>query len=134
MSADDSIACLAIGYGETGVDDFMSGGYWKGPQDTTGPFIDPEPEPKAFKMFKTSSLGASGLFSWKTMKAVVGAKSPSDPSTKGGYQWNLGATVVMDLATGKLLFEHHQKGFADHPNIDAMLEACRDPAGPMQGG
>lgn len=119
-----SIACIAIGYGETGHEEYAQGGYWKGPSETTGPFVDPEPEFKAFILFGTGSLGARGLLSLSTMKAVISGGAPSNPLPSGGNQWNLGGTFLVDLQTGALLFEHRQTGFADHPDLEALLAAC----------
>ena len=33
-------------------------------------------------------------------------------------------TVVLDARDGSVVFAHRQKGFADHPDLDAMLAAC----------
>jgi len=119
-----SVACVAIGYGETGSSDFLSGGYWTGPREQTGPFIDPEPDVAAFKLFGTATSGASGLMSMAVIRAVMGARSKSNPAASGGAQWNLGGTFVVDLEKEEFVFEHRQKGFADHPDIEKMLAAC----------
>ena len=120
----ESVACIAVGYGQKGAADFVKGQYWKGPVDTTGPFVDEEPAVPLFThVTGNRSLGASGLLSFKVLKASVGGKSKTDPSKKGGNQWNLGATVLVDVTTGEPIWSFHQKGFADHPDIDALLAA-----------
>lgn len=125
MGGGAAAACIAVGYGQQGSEEFIGGGYWKGPQQT-GPFVDPEPDVSLHKLFGTGSLGASGLLSLSTMRAIVTGKAPSDTSTKGGNQWNLGGTFVVDVQTEKTVWEHRQKGFADHPSIDALLAACQE--------
>mmetsp|Transcript_63870 Transcript_63870/g.101231 ORF Transcript_63870/g.101231 Transcript_63870/m.101231 type:complete len:163 (-) Transcript_63870:103-591(-) len=124
LGAGKSVACLAIGYGERGAAEFLDGGYWSGPRETTGPFVDPEPEVAAFKLFGTKTLGASGLLSWSVMRSVMRSKAPSNVGTSGGFQWNLAGTFVLDLEKDQIVFEHRQKEFNDHPDIDAMLAAC----------
>lgn len=123
-----SIALVAVGYGSTGVEGFMESASWQG-----GPlFIDPEvkPKPKMFAHFATKSKGAVGLFSPKVISAVWKGKAKTDASKAGGNQWNLGGTFVVDARDGSIVFEHRQKGFADHPDVDAMLAACAAALGP----
>ena len=120
-----SIALVAVGYGNQGVDGFLGAGAWRG-----GPlYVDPEPadkkaKPALFAHFGTGSKGVMGLFSRKVISATYNAKNKSDTSKAGGNQWNLGGTVVLDARDGSVVFAHRQKGFADHPDLDAMLAAC----------
>ena len=129
----EGAGCVAVGYGSTGYDAFVEGGFWKedsGGDATSGkvlgPFIDEEPKPKLYGLVGTKVGGVAGLLGWKTIKAVMGAKSKSDTSKKGGFQWNLGATLVVDVVANKTLYMHLQKGYADHPDIDDLFSVCEE--------
>jgi hypothetical protein len=130
-----SVACVSIGYGETGSQEFLDGGYWTGAREKTGPFIDPEPDVAAFKLFGTKTGGAGGLMKLAVIRAVMKAKkTPANLLPSGGFQWNLGGTFVVDLEKDELLFEHRQAGYADHPDIDTMLAACSKAVKQKGGG
>ena len=118
------VGYLAVGPGWVGSKDFIAGKFW--PEDNL--YIDAEPDLPLHQLFRKEGVattkGASGLLSWTVMKAVAKGRAKTDPSKSGGVQWNLGGTFVVDTETGVVLFEHRQKGFADHPSIAGVLAAC----------
>lgn len=72
----------------------------------------------------------------KVLKAVISANSATDVSKDGGDQYNLGGTFVLMTegsdddneqkdAAVRVLYEFRQKGFADHPDMDEIVEICR---------
>lgn len=69
-----------------------------------------------------------GLLSASVIKASVGGKSKTVVSKSGGNQWNLGGTVVINTKTGDVVFQHLQKGYADHVDPKTLLAACEPPA------
>lgn len=129
-----SVGLIGVGYGLTGVEAFLEGDYWK--ESDTSFYVDSdEDEQQAVsRYFQTQKGSAWGLASLKVLKAVVSAQSAADVSKSGGDQYNLGGTFVLMNAGGedtkeganiKVLYEFRQNGFADHPDLDEIVEICR---------
>jgi hypothetical protein len=120
---DPKIRVVAIGFGTEGFEAYEKGEggvpFWEG-EDL---YQDQSTEVFKLGLEGVQKGSAFGLLNFSTIKAAVGGKSSTDPSKKGGDQYNLGGVIVFS-ASGEMVLRHVMKGFADHPDLAAVAKAA----------
>lgn len=133
----DDIGLVAVGFQRVGMEDFVRSKVWDashlyvddGGEDTTSKSKYTSIQDGLYSLMGTKRGSIFGLLKpgvFQQSSRVKQEKITGDMTTGDGMQ--LGGVWIFDV-DGKVIFEHVQKDFTDHPKVEDVLKIARKAKG-----
>eukprot|EP00696_Hemimastix_kukwesjijk_P003156 gnl/Hemi2/13869_TR4716_c0_g1_i1.p2 gnl/Hemi2/13869_TR4716_c0_g1~~gnl/Hemi2/13869_TR4716_c0_g1_i1.p2 ORF type:complete len:126 (+),score=36.32 gnl/Hemi2/13869_TR4716_c0_g1_i1:325-702(+) len=115
------VRLVGVGLERLGVEEFVEGKFFNGEL-----YLDEGA--KSYKVLNLPRKTIWSLYGMLDPRLYIAGSRARNAGVSGNFKGNglqLGATFIVDAGGQRVLFDHRQANYADHPTNEAIMEALQ---------